>query len=400
MLFVLGMTTQQARAQEDDSAATYAISASEASRAQALDPLVREWLHNQGEPGARPLPAQTPSAPLPAVVGRGELEILNRVEGLLREARELSARFDEHLALQRISEADRLLRSALEIPHVHAWLAEVNLELGLCAAQLGALELAETALVRAASLDPQRTLQAAEAPPNMVALARSIERRRASAPLSQVLFEVEPAGATLWLDGRRLGQAPQELSVTSGLHVLRVAAPGYHPYAALLELGPGRRSPVRVRLAETPEEAALRALASSLRSPPLALAKAQMFAQVTARPLWLFEAGDGALVRALAYRCDPECTLRGSLGQGPALAQHAQILPSAARAWLVAEPMRASTSQEHTQPERQWWKRWPVWTAGAVVLVGAGLAAGLLATRESQVVRERELVLDPGKLPP
>jgi hypothetical protein len=386
-----------ARAQSGgERAASYLVSSVDEPRAQALDPLVRAWLAAHGEPDAELL--AVPRATREATVSRSELDILTHVEAILREARELSARFDERVALQRYHEADQLLRAALEIPHVHAWLAEVNLQFGLCAAQIGALGLAETALTRAASLDPQRTLQAAEAPPNMVALARSIERRRASAPLSQVLIEVEPSGASLWLDGRHLGQSPQELGVASGVHVLRVAAPGYRPYATLLELGPGRRAPIRVRLSETPQEAARRALAMA-NDPEQARARAHSFASLAGQTLWLFEGGNGPLIRALAYRCDPECTLAGTLGQPPELSNSAQQKPAMARAWLLAEPLPEITPQT-TSSERPWWKRWPVWTAGAVAVVGAGLAAGLLATREPKVVNERMLVLDPGELPP
>ncbi len=374
------------------------ISAPDAARARALDPLVRAWLAARGASDALPLSAPEPVWPSEAEVPRSSLEVLTHVESSLREVRELSARFNERAALKRYAEAARQLSAALEIPHVHAWLAEVQLELGLCAAQLGELGLAETALTHAASLDPQRTLQAAEAPPSVLALARSIERRRANAPLSQVRIEVEPEGASLWLDEKPLGQAPLEVSATSGLHVLRVAAPGHHTYASLIELGPGRRGTLRVRLSETSEEAARRALVADLHAPNQARARAEHLArQRDPAPLWFFEGGGGPLLRARAYRCEPGCTLLGTLGEGPALPAVEQTDPTATRSWLYARPTPASPPKHE---ERRWWRRWPVWTAGAIAVVGAGVAAAVVATREPRVIRERSLVLDPGALPP
>ncbi|MFT3926227.1 MAG: PEGA domain-containing protein [Myxococcales bacterium] len=377
--------------------AYYVLTSAEPARREVLESAASAWLVAHGE-HAEPL-RPTALTQVPALTPRSELRVLEQVESLLREGRELSARFDERLALRRYAEAEQLLRSSLEIPQVHAWLAEVNLQLGLCAAQLGELGLAETALGRAASLDPQRTVQAAEAPPSLVHLAHAIEQRRARAPASQVLIETEPAGATLWLDGRRVGQAPHEMSLSSGMHVLRVAAPGRRTYAALLELGPGRRSPVRVELDEEPAEQARRELLAQLGRPSQVAVHAHALSALIERPLWIFEAGTGPLARGLVRRCDPECTLVATLGEGPALAL--TPVPSSAEelAWLSAEP-RPSAHEAPANVERPWWKRWPAWTVGALVVVGAGVTAAVLAARDPKVVDERQLVLDPGSLPP
>ena len=362
----------------------------------SLEPAARAWLSAHGV-SAAPLQRAAPVEE-PALAGPAELEVLSQVERLLREGRELSARFDERLALQRFSEAEERLRAALEIPHVHAWLAEVNLELGLCAAQLGQRGLAETALARAASLDPQRTVQAAEAPPALVLLARGIAQRRLRAPASQVLLEVEPAGASLWLDGQRVGQAPHDVTLPSGLHVLRVAAPGHRTYATLLELGPGRRAPVRVVLDMDPIERARAALLASLDEPGAALVRAHALAELSRQPVWLFEAGGGPLPRGLVYRCAPACELMDTLGEGPLLPAASLPEPGQVSAWLRARPEPTPLPAPHV--ERPWWKRWPAWTVGALVVVGAGVTAGVLAARDPKVVDERKLVLDPGTLPP
>jgi hypothetical protein len=71
--------------------------------------------------------------------------------------------------------------------------------------------------------------------------------------------------------------------------------------------------------------------------------------------------------------------------------------PGAARAWLFAEP--PATPAVPAPRERAWWTRWPVWAAGALVVVGAGLTAGLLASRRGEARHERDLKLDPGELP-
>jgi hypothetical protein len=382
----------------------YAISAHDPARARALEPRLRDWFTTHA-PGAVSLELPQASDELEPSVPVEALEALVRVEQALAEARALSARFAERAALARLADAHAILRGALEIPRVHVWLAEVDLQLGLCAAQLGELGLAETALTRAASLDPQRKLQSAEAPPSLVTLARAIERRRESAADSHVRVEVDLGAdsssaaspgvqAELWLDGQRLGRAPLELSAPSGAHLLRVSAAGFHSYATVLELGPGRRLPLSIRLVPTAEEEARRNLLRSLADPAAARSKGQEWARASGRPLLLVQAGDGPLERARVMRCAPVCTLAGTLGVGPPLPSAQATNPAAVEAWL-----RADSAPSVVPRERVWWRRWPVWAAGAAVVVGAGLAAGFAARPEPQVRRERELTLDPGSLP-
>jgi hypothetical protein len=80
--------------------APYVITAPEAARSEALQPQVLQWLTAHSE-SAEPLRLESTLAPIAALVNSAELEKLSRVEGILREARELSARFDERLALSR-----------------------------------------------------------------------------------------------------------------------------------------------------------------------------------------------------------------------------------------------------------------------------------------------------------
>ncbi len=77
---------------------------------------------------------------------------------------------------------------------------------------------------------------------------------------AELSVETEPAGATIWLDGFRLGEAPVSGRFTAGERTLRVEAEGYVTYEAPVTLEPGGARHLKVSLkplpaAETPAPA-------------------------------------------------------------------------------------------------------------------------------------------------
>lgn len=112
--------------------------------------------------------------------------------------------------------------------------------LALLAALL-VLGLAGWWLTRPAAPAPKTTveLQAPEPPPP---------------PPSDAELSVEtvPAGATVWLDGFRLGEAPVSGRFSAGERTLRVEAEGYMPYEAPVTLEPGGSRHLKVTLKPLP----------------------------------------------------------------------------------------------------------------------------------------------------
>ena len=73
-------------------------------------------------------------------------------------------------------------------------------------------------------------------------------------PPARALLNVVPRGAsgpvsaTVFLDGRKLGEAPRQFRVPPGRHMLRVFKPGYPPVLKELRLRPGQKTKVIVPL--------------------------------------------------------------------------------------------------------------------------------------------------------
>jgi tetratricopeptide (TPR) repeat protein len=94
-----------------------------------------------------------------------------------------------------------------------------------------------------------------DVPPASVAEARS-EVTRLVATLGDLVLDVEPAGAEIWLDGAAIGTAPLagEVALDPGAHRVEVRAEGREPYARDLEVAAGQRLDLRVVL-EAPRPA-------------------------------------------------------------------------------------------------------------------------------------------------
>lgn len=323
-------------------------------------------------------------------VDRASLAVLSEVERALLETRELNAQFREAAALRVLWEAEQKLLAALTLPGVHAYLAEVSLQLGLCAAQLGELGLAETAFKRAASLDGTRRIEAAEAPPATLALARAIARAQDTTGNAELTVHVQPRDASLWLDGVRLSS--DSVRARTGEHLLVVRAPGYTSYAALLHFAPGLRPVMTIALSELPVAAARRALlADNSRGEPVEPA-AQRLAALTQQPVLLLEPSAVGNGRVLVERClEAGCALLFALDEQGQIQRFAA--GSEARAWLG----RTTAPSALGQPSK--WKRWPVWTASAVLVV-AGVTSALLLRGRPEERRERSLAVTPDPLPP
>ena len=327
--------------------------------------------------------------PAPARLERAAVVALARAERLVVEARRAAAQLREGEALGALEEARQLVERNAHVPGAAGWLAEVELATGIVAHQQGHEGLAEQSLGRAASLDPQRTLGAAEAPPAIVARARELAREAASRTRTEVGFATDVPGARLYLDDRAVGSLPLRRPLPLGRHVVRIEAPGHVTWARVVDLREGRHGTWRVALSPTGSEVRRQRLASvALADLPAALAPGEAL-------LWVEVVGD----RVFTLRCRREgCSapatdpLGGTEGAhvraaGPFTGAEARRLLAALR----VAPERAAPA-EPPPGRRPWWRRGTTWVAAALGLIVAGVAIGFAARPET---RERfQVVVD------
>lgn len=347
------------------------------------------WLAENGSPsvgaGADPAAHATPMYTASA----RQLTALGQVEGDLAEARSRAAGLDEGGALAALGRARKRLLGILQLPGVGTWLAEVDTQIGLVAAQAGMRDLAESALRRAVSIDPSRVVQAAEARPETVQLARRLARAHATAALGRVRVRCQAPGAQVWINGEGPQRAPRQLSLRQGTHLLRVEAPGYQAYAALMEVYEGERPPIDVSLTPLPRVERRQQLA---REAAEAGADRPFVETWTAkhpeRVVWLLQ---GAMQRAVLSRCQAgTCDRHVGLERDPGGLRSASIDIEQSETWL------RDGAGGRVQPAPAWYRRWPVWV-GTAVVAGAAVGAAVWL-RPTEREQRRTVLVDPGDL--
>jgi hypothetical protein len=388
LAFALPGAAVQADAAPEAARDVYLVIGAAPERDPRLSALARTWASARAHQ-PRDLRQEQQAEPS-ARVTRLQLELLNETEQALLEARELSASLREAAALRALETAESKLLASLDVPGAHAYLAEVYVQLGLCAAQLGAEGLAETALTRAFSLDRTRRVEAAETPPATLAFAQRIARAHASRPSSETPLTIAPPSALLWLDGVAQAAGVSALRAPAGVHLLVARAPGHAPYAALLNLQPGRRQALAIVLSPLPAQQAERALRAAGGSVKEARAPAIALARLNRADVYLLETAPRTFPRALVHRCAATgCNLVEGIDASSAAHAHFRAAAEA-QAWLDAAPASA------TKPDSiAVWRRWPLWVAAATLVV-SGATAALLATRDQTTHHQRQLEIDPG----
>jgi hypothetical protein len=360
----------------------------------ASERLIRDYAERSG---LALQPLDQPDAAQAAPEGRPEdMEVLRGVERALREARALSAELREASALRVLASAEQDLLGALSVPGVHAFLAEVYVQLALCAAQLNEEGLFESALTRALSLDPTRRIEAAEAPPAIVARARALAQSRDQAGRSENRLQTQPPQASAWLDGQPIAVGDPGFRARVGAHVLVVRAPGHAPYATLITLDAGRRAPLVLTLSPTARELDRRALlAAGTRE--MRETRALALARAAAEPVFLFEMGGGPDARALVQRCSAAgCEPARGVDRAGRLQAPFRDRRSA-HVWLEGFAP-AGTERAPGREQRPVWQRWPLWT-GVGALLLAGVATAVWVTRPAEQRATRSLEIDASALP-
>jgi hypothetical protein len=315
------------------------------------------------------------------------VEALSEVESLLRRARQRAAELDEGKALALLARAAEQAEAHADVPGSAAWLAEVYTALGITAFQAGLGRLADEALARAATLDPGRSVRAAEAAPTLVRRARDIGRAVQARPVGTFEVRCPSPNARVLVDGEAIGEAPATVRVPVGSHVVRVEAPGYFAWGRRIDVLEGARAPLRVLLSPVPELVRAQELSRALAAgevAPIQRATARLARAGVPVEAWIVWVGmDRAAITACrASGCSRPRWLDRPLGQGllaapswtPSRAEPADEVARAfqsRRGWLTSARRPAQPA-----PRAPVYRRWYVWGASAVAVGAAAFAIG------------------------
>jgi hypothetical protein len=332
------------------------------------------------------------------------IEALSEIEARLYEARRLVALLEEGAALRQLVRARTIAEQHADVPGSAAWLAEVELAIGITAAQAGLDSVSDAAFARAATLDGLRGLRAAEAAPSVVVRAQAIAQAVANRATGSFEISSDAPGTRVFFDDSVLGFAPLVVRAPVGTHLLRMEAPGRLSYGRVLEVQEGQRPSLRIRLAQDRvlsmvERVMADGAAARYDAALEALGPLETEGIAIAAIGWL-EIGSRGFARALLTVCRREgCTptQRLVLGeQRPALRVSGELRAAAAiktdlpahRVWLRAR---------HGPPvSSRWYQHWAVWAFGAG-LSAAALAA-LVALTGGEAEQQLEVVVDPNAL--
>jgi hypothetical protein len=142
--------------------------------------------------------------------------------------------------------------------------------------------LAKTELDAAARLRPNAELDLSRWPPNVAEAFSAAQGRVRSEPGANLDVGVEPAGAVVFVDGVRVGESPQSLSVRRGPHVIWAGAPGHAPLIRAVDAAAGSRARIDGSLTAEPSwelgqrlsEAAVAGGTAAKRADAVAVARA------------------------------------------------------------------------------------------------------------------------------
>jgi hypothetical protein len=331
----------------------------------------------EGRPGIV-LPRDAARAALEAPLSDGEAATHPRATQLVRAARDAYSRFDYEGALERLRQAELALASAPPAPEVTHLLVDVNLLTGVVEADRGETARALEAFRVAQRLDPaRRALDPGGYRPRVVALyaqaAASPEPRRA-----RLDVVTEPAGAAVWIDGRRVGTAPLGASLEIGQHYVAAVAEGSAPRLEKPLLRAGEDSRLSMLLSRSPPEERVRQVRADLlagrvgweRGPAVLAANASLDLVVVVRAAPGDKGAEAAIFDARAGALGPWMSAAPVEPVLVALAAALAAPAPPAKAPLVGLTEREPSPAATTPWYRSWWLAPPLLAVGAAVGLG------------------------------
>ena len=300
-----------------------------------------------------------------------------RATGLVRAGRDAYSRFDYDGALERLRQAELALASAPPVDDVTRLLVEINVLVGVVDADRGDAAPALEAFRVARRLDPERrALDPGSYRPRVVALyaqaATPADVRRA-----HLAVVTDPAGAEVWIDGRRAGVAPLDATLDVGTHYVVAVAEASAPRLEKTLLRAGEDSRLSLLLGRLPPEERARQARADLaagrvgwdRGPAVLAASASLDLLVVVRSV-ASAAPEAAIYDARA----------GTLGAWMPAEPVEPVLVAlgAALAPTVAPPAGLESRERDRSPPAAapWYRSW--WLVPPLLAVGAAVGLGTL----------------------
>jgi len=182
-----------------------------------------------------------PAAPPPAVAETDPT--LLRADAAVERAKEEVAKRRYMPATRTYREALRLYEERLDALENFDKYVDAQLERALAFFLAGYDDNGEEDLARVLVMRPTLVLDRRQAPAGAVRALERLQNLWSKATTEPVTIEATPAGATVFLNGRLIGPAPQTVSgLYRGRHWVRVVADGHEPWAGSVDAGPRART--------------------------------------------------------------------------------------------------------------------------------------------------------------
>lgn len=231
------------------------------------------------------------------------LEAFRRAGRLIEEGWRSYLAVDKNFARDRLGEARRVAEEVVDLEGGRELLAEVSLRLGVVLLDLGDAGEAAGLFRLARALDPAREVGVAEFHPDVV---RAIQVALAArVPRQRIGIQVEGEGdrpaaiadAVVEVDGGPVGQAPVDVELAIGQHLVVVRRPGFAPRGQLIAVRAGDATPVTVVLERDPGAAAV-----LVGDEALAVGRSDADARVAVDGLLVWGELDAVLLTASVWR--------------------------------------------------------------------------------------------------
>lgn len=190
-----------------------------------------------------------------------------RATTAIAAAKSSFTRFEFDAALDKLRQAESVLRTVSPTADVVAALAEVNLLVGQAHAGRKDDARAVEAFRLVRRLAPDRTaLDPGLYKPHIVALYDQAVEVEDARGLAKVI--TEPSGATVWIDGHAVGPAPIELPrLGAGDHYLTATLDGHAPRTERIRIETGKGIEQSLLLSRLPADERARAVRAGLLAP-------------------------------------------------------------------------------------------------------------------------------------
>lgn len=321
----------------------------------------------------------------PLAVDASRVALVSSLGEAIAAAWEHLGQLEQGEAITRLARARQQAEANADLPGIASWIAELEAMTAVTAAQIPGpswAQLTDQSLERMASLDGDRVLRPAEAPPQLVARADAARQRVRAAP--QAFFEISTNApdALLFVDDELVGALPRRVELGAGRHLLRVTAPEHTSFGQVVDFDSGERADMNVRLSRfshaVRQEAVRNAVtledAREVLEPGDELVWSEGVATGRNIIVSCTTQGCSGLSRNEALQTNPLFTANDAMSE-----DEFRVAWMDAKSWLVwVEPPPPE--------ERRWFQHWGVW-AGIGTAVIVGIAASARALRPEPVTR-------------